>query len=129
MVRGEGYTFDAPPAWEVERSEHGVSAAEGDKLVGVTTFTLRTPYSPGLWAKLVPELDRVAEDVAAKEGGELVGSRTVVVAARRARQYEIEAGGTRIQYTFLLRNRTEYQLLCRDAREVCAAFVASFRLG
>lgn len=130
VVRGAGFSFEAPAGWEVKRGERGgASAVAGTQLVGVTRFILRVAYRPELWKKLVPELDRVAKDVAAKEGGALSASRTVVVAGRRARQYEVQADESQAQYTFVLKARTEYQLLCRDAGEVCAAFVASFRFG
>ena len=129
VVRGAGFSFEVPAGWDAKRSERGASAADGTRLVSVTRFTLRVTYRPELWTKLVSELDRVAREVAAREGGALSASRTVVVAGRRARQYDVQAGESLAQYTFVLKGKTEYQLLCRDAGEVCAPFVASFRLG
>jgi hypothetical protein len=138
VVHGDGFRFEAPADWRVVRRGPTleVAAPAGPELLWVTRLRLVRPYRPELWDRVVPELDRVAARLAAEVTGSVASSRTVVVASRRARRYEIRfdrGGGTRVeQIVFLLDGRTEYQLLCRlgaGGADVCARFFAGFSLG
>jgi hypothetical protein len=137
MVRGPDFSFEAPGGWEVEREGRAVTAADGDAKVGVLTFRLARAYEPGLWPRVVPELDALADRLA----GELdakVGSRsTATIDGRRARSYTIEGAkdGTR-RLAFVLRGQREYELVCRypdaddeEAAAACERLFSSFRLA
>jgi hypothetical protein len=136
QVVGSGYRFDAPPSWRVRRSGASTSVdSGGTDLVSVTVFRLARRYEPRLWTKAVPALDRAAEQVATQLHGTIERRATVVVAGRRARQYEIgySRSGKRLvlRTAFLLDGRRELQLLCRfeagSDEEACRSFFSSFR--
>jgi hypothetical protein len=136
VVEGDDFSFAAPGGWVVERSEGGVGARRGSAAVSVTRFRLAAPYRPEQWERVVPELDDVAARLAAELDATVEESATTVVAARRARLYRFEGArdGTR-RVGFLLRDRDEFQLLCRWEDEggaageaACARLLASFTL-
>jgi hypothetical protein len=88
------------------------------------------PYRPALFARVVPELDRVAKEVADREGAKVSGARTVTIAGRKARAYDIvHDGGPEERLAFVLHGPREYQLYCRDAGDVCDGLLESFRLA
>src|SRR6476469_4251311 len=68
-VRGTGYSFEAPADWGVSRKGREVQAAQGTRRISVTRFPLLRPFRPGLWDKVVPELDRAAAAVATQQQG------------------------------------------------------------
>jgi hypothetical protein len=130
MVSGSGYTVSFPAGWEQKRTELTHSASRGSSLVSVSVLPLRRRYRPELFAKVVPELDRVAGDFASRQGGSVTDSRTVVAAGARSRQYDLLAGNSRERVTFVLRGRREFQLLCRwqgNEPEACDLLTQSFR--
>ena len=137
LVRGSGYSFSAPAAWPVVRSGREVKASKGIPLVSVTRYPLLRAYQPELWDSVVPELDRVAAGLAGQQQGTVGESRTVTVTGHRARSYDIDYshGGKQLveQLAFVLRDKTEYLLLCRYARGgdtgACDRLLATFRLG
>jgi hypothetical protein len=138
VVRSHGFSFQAPHGWRTadRGTTFEVAAPEGPELLWVTRLRLLRPYRPALWDGVVPELDRVARSLAAEVSGRVTSSRTVVVAGRRARRYEIRFernGAERVeQIAFVLDGSTEYQLLCRlgsSGGDVCARFFASFALA
>jgi hypothetical protein len=133
-VAGSGYRFSAPAGWRVTHAARMTSAAKGQELVSVTVFTLGRPFSPALWDKTVPELDRVASQLAGQLGGRLTKLEGGVLAGRRSRSYDIAftRGGTALveRIAFVFAGRREYQLLCRLAGDdsACRVFRTSFRL-
>jgi hypothetical protein len=138
-VQGRGYTFSAPADWTTEVRARSSSARPdgGDpELVAVTVYRLARPYRPTLWKSVVPELDRVAAELAARLGGTLASSVTVTVAGRRARRYEIRyalRGDEVVERTaFVLDGRREYQLVCRYRAgappSACQTLFQTFRL-
>jgi hypothetical protein len=138
VVHGDGFRFDAPADWRVVRRGRTLEAAApaGPELLWVTRLRLVRPYRPELWDRVVPELDGVAARLAGEVAGDVASARTLVIAGRRARRYEIRFdrdGSTRVeQIVFVLDGRTEYQLLCRLAAggvDVCDRFFASFALA
>src|SRR5207253_9917631 len=116
-LTGEGYSFEAPAGWQVERTSQSIEAAIGTGAVSVTVFRLTHQYRPELWPKVVPELDGVARNLADQLRGRVGVGATVTVAGRRARRYEIAFRRRRGDFveriTFVLDGRREYQLLCR----------------
>ena len=138
-LTARGARFSVPNGWQVTRTRTTVSAAPGgqtDTLVSVSTFRLLRRYTPELWGRVVPELDRAAGQLARQLAGTLRASRTVTVAGDRAREYELsfrrEGRDVRERITFALRDQREYELLCRWRADVaepvaCSALVESFR--
>lgn len=118
LVRGPGFRFLAPAGWKTSVSRRGAAAREdGEALVSVTVFPLLRPYRPALWKAVRGELDRVADRLAARLAGRVQARATVQVAGLPGRRYDLsypgEGGRLRQRIVFLLRGRSEYQLLCR----------------
>jgi hypothetical protein len=134
-VSGKGYRFAAPAGWRVTHAAAVTSAGRGDELVSVTVFPLGRPFRPELWQKTVPELDRVASQLAGRLGGHVTSLESGVLAGHRTRSYDIAftRGGKDLveRIAFLFSGRREYQLLCRfvDDDSACRDFRTSFRLG
>jgi hypothetical protein len=136
-VHGNGYTFSAPADWAVERRGQEVQAAEGLSLVSVTRYPLLRRYRPALLARVVPELDRAATQLAKQQNGRVSNSRTITVGGQQARRYDIdyEHNGKALveRLAFVLRGKTEYLLLCRYDRggdtDACDRLLATFTLG
>jgi hypothetical protein len=137
IVAGTGYSFTAPADWKVVRFQRSVQVAHGVQLVSVTRFPLLHRLRPELWPKAVPEMDRSAEGLAADQHGAVVSRGTTTAAGQRARRYDIayQRGGKKLteRVGFVLRGKTEYELLCRFERgknaSACETLFASFRLG
>ena len=133
-VSGDGYRFAAPAGWQVTHAARMTSAAKEQELVSVTVFTLGRPFRPALWEKTVPELDRVASQLATQLGGRVTKLEGGVLAGRRSRSYDIAftRGGEALveRIAFVFSGRREYQLLCRFAADdsACRDFRTSFRL-
>ena len=134
-MNGDGYRFAAPAGWRVTHAGRMTSAENGKQLVSVTVFPLGRPFRPALWDKTVPELDKVAAQLAIQLGGRIASRGGVTLSGRRARTYDIAfvAGGKAVveRIAFILVERREYQLLCRFVGDdsACRDFRASFRLG
>jgi hypothetical protein len=119
-IRGTGFLFQAPSSWHVRRRGSQVQASPkpvSNELVSVTTFPLLHPYTPSLFAAATRELDGDAKQLASRLGGTVENSATVTLAGIKARQYELgyRSGGNDLhqRITFVLRGKTEFQLLCR----------------
>ena len=103
----------------------------------MTRFPLLRRFRPGLWDKVVPELDRAAAAVASQQQGTVSDSRNVTIAGQKARRYDVgyTSGGKQLveRIAFVLRGKTEYYLLCRYERggdtEACDRLLTSFRLA
>jgi hypothetical protein len=136
LLRGAGYTFSAPAGWQTSRGGREVRASLGIALVSVTRYELLNRFRPERWAKVVPELDRAAAEVAKQQAGTVSDSETMTVADRDARRYDIdyERDGKQLveRIAFVLREKTEYLLLCRYERggdtRACERLLATFRL-
>ncbi len=136
-MRGTGYAFSAPADWAVVRSGREVRLSKGLAVVSVARFPLLRAFRPKLWPKVVPELDRAAAAVAEQQKGAVTDRRTVTIAGRPARRYDINYQGEGKQLVeriaFVLSGRTEYLLLCRYERGgdtgACERLLTSFRLA
>jgi len=142
-VRGNGFSFSAPGDWLVRRLASEVSATPkpiAAELVSVSTFPLLKPYKPSLFAAVKKELDSSADELATRLGGTVKERRTTIVAGQSVRQYLLEYPQDRqepkVTYkgriTFVLRGKTEYELLCRWAGsdsepDYCKQLERSFR--
>ena len=104
---------------------------QGGKRVSVVVYPLVKPYRPALFAVASKELDRVASQLAAKDGLTLSARETTRVDGRKIRAYRF--GTTRIG--FVLVGKREYELLCElppdgeDADGACALLFSSFSVA
>jgi hypothetical protein len=128
-VAGGGYSFRAPADWQVRRRVRAVEARDGSALVSVTTFPLARAFEPALWAQAVPELDRVARQLAATEHARLTTSMTTTLGGRKARVYLLVHDGVQEKLAFVLQDRREYQLFCHGAGGACDQLFGSFRIS
>jgi hypothetical protein len=131
LVEGNGYSFEAPVGWTLVRTPRTLGMQHGDvDLVQVTRLPLVRAYTPVLFERVVPELDRVARELGQGQGAHVTG-RTIRVLGQPARQYDLGFSGRVEQLTFVLRGKTNYQLLCRRDEEAddaaCRRLVSSFR--
>jgi hypothetical protein len=137
LVQGQGFSFRAPADWALERRGSEVQAGRGTDLISVTRYPLLRRFRPQAWAKVVPELDRAAATVARQQSGTAADSRTVTVGGRQARRYDVlyERDSKKLteRITFVLREKTEYLLLCRYERggstDACDRLLSSFKLA
>jgi hypothetical protein len=129
QVQGDGVSFQAPAGWKVA----GNAASKGriDR-VQVTPFKLRRAYAHAQLAAAVKELDDVADGLAKQQKGKVTRRRTLQVAGFDARAYAIDYQGLTEEITFVLRDKREYELLCRRAKgaddSACRRLVSSFRV-
>jgi hypothetical protein len=129
-VRGDGFRFNAPADWTVS----GATASSGavDR-VEVVVFRLLRPYDPARRLAVGRELDGVASRIVQQLKGSIVQRSWVAVGSHDARAYAIDYGAKTAEITFVLRGRSEYQLLCRRPKSgddtACRELTASFRLG
>jgi hypothetical protein len=140
LVDGNGFTFMAPASWDETRRASMITVSPGKdepELVGVSIFRLVKPYKASLFPRVVPELNGVAKKLAGQLGGRVTGGRTVTIDGQKGRQYELAypLDGDRLQQTitFVLRDRREYQLMCRRASGqklgACRRLVRTFRIA
>lgn len=130
VVAGSGFQFEAPASWPVTHGRGRVVAGSGPELVQVATFTLLRPYSRSLFGRVSNELRTRMAAVAVQTGGRLAGSETVKAGGIPSHSYRVEGKDRVDQYTFVLRGRHEYQLLCRRSASsddaVCRKLIATF---
>jgi hypothetical protein len=133
VVEGRGYSFEAPVGWTLVHTPRAVGMQHGSvDLVQATRLPLARRYRPALFQRVVPELDRTVSALAADAGATLARRETKTVLGQRVRQYELQFPGHVEELTFVLRGKTNYQLLCRrDAGAddaACERLVESFRI-
>ena len=96
----------------------------------MAAFPLLKPYSAALFTRVEKELASRMRQIAQQTGGTVSGATTVTAGGIRAHSYEVKAGGTTDEYTFVLRGLREFQLLCRreasSKDDACAQLLTSF---
>jgi hypothetical protein len=127
QVRGDGFRYNAPAAWTVDRT----AATNGSvDRVEVLVFRLLRPYDPARRAATSRELDGVAAGIAAQLRGVVSARRFLELGGLDARSYSVIFDGKVEQLTFVLHGRREYQLLCRRSENgddaPCAELLRSF---
>jgi len=131
-VSTPGFSFRAPEGWTVKTLPTSAEARQDPStLVSVNVLPLVKPYRFALFPRVAKELDRVASAYAANVHGTVTSRRTVDVAGRKARQYEIGHGDLVDRITFVLRGKRNFQLTCRwRSRDgepaACTQLTASF---
>jgi hypothetical protein len=131
-VAGSGFSFQAPEEWTVKVQPTAATARQGDStVVSVAVLPLVKPYRFALFSRVAKELDRVASTYAANLKGSVTSRRTVEVAGRQSREYEVAHQDLVDRITFVLRGKRNYQLTCRWRSEdgepaACDQLTATF---
>jgi len=132
-VTGTGFAFQAPAGWQVQHGRTLVMATHGSELVQVSTFPLQKPYTDALFGKVAKELQTRVSQVTAQTGGKLTGRSVVTAGGIRSHRYLVTVGDHVDEYTFVLREKREYLLLCRRGsshdQAPCAQLIKSFVLA
>jgi hypothetical protein len=125
-VSRQGIHFRAPADWKVTVANGRTTAKDGASFVQVATFPLVHTYTVGLFTKVQSELAlRMAE--VAKQGGGTVGAHSVVIVdGAKSHSYEVSIGDRIDRYTFFLRGKREFLLVCSADAGVCDELAASF---
>jgi hypothetical protein len=133
VVAGDGFRFEAPAGWKVERAQQRITARHGSTFVQVSTFRLIKPYKPALFDAVAKELSTRMRQVAQQVGGNLEQHGVVAVGGVRAHAYRVTSNDRLDDYTFVLSGKLEYQLLCHRKRNAatgaCRTLVRSFVLA
>jgi hypothetical protein len=133
IVAGNGFRFEAPAGWRVDVTGKQAMASRDSELVQVSTFPLVKPYSDALFDRVTKELDARMSALAKQVGGTVAGSGKATAAGIRSHSYRVDVAGHSDEYTFVLRGRREYQLLCRRKTSsgdgFCKQLVRSFALA
>jgi hypothetical protein len=133
VVKGTGFRFSAPPGWVVTRGLSAVTATQGAQFVRVSTFPLAKLYSPSLFSAVEKELRARMTALATQSGGKVEGTAVTTSAGIKAHVWRIATSGNLDEYTFVLRGRREYQLLCHRPASAgdsaCSEFVQSLQLN
>ena len=129
-VTGAGFRFQAPKGWKVEPAAKRTTASSGADLVQVATYPLVKTYTDNLFGKVEVELRARMDVLAAQSGAKVVRTKTVTAAGGRAHMFELNGGDHVDEYTFVLRGKREYLLLCRrppgQQTDYCAQLITSF---
>jgi hypothetical protein len=120
--------FDAPRGWQVTVEKNRTTARDGSQMTQVAVFPLVRAYAPSLFARVERELRTRMAALAAQTGGTVGAHRVVDADGARAHAYDLKVDGRVDTYTFVLKGKREYQLVCVADAPVCARFVASFRV-
>ena len=102
---------------------------DGSRFVQVATFPLARRYTPALFERVQSELRVRMEAVAHASKGTVSGHRVVTVDGTRSHAYDVKVGDRTDSYTFLLRDKREYLLVCSADSVVCDELAASFVVG
>jgi hypothetical protein len=100
-------------------------------MVQVAAFPLVKAYDPALFGKVATELAVRMQEIAQQTGGKISKVETVTPASIKSHSYRVDVGSHVDQYTFVLRGKREYQLLCRrrssSSDAFCARLISSFK--
>jgi hypothetical protein len=121
--------FQVPKSWPVVSRRTGANASKDHDLVQVDTFPLARTYTPKLFTRVESELRVRMAAVAAKTGGTVQGHSVVDAGGIKSHSYDVRVGGRTDIYTFVLRGKREYQLLCSADDAVCGHLIASFAVA
>lgn len=122
----QGVHFRAPADWKVTVADGRTTAKNGVSFVQVATFPLVHPYTAALFDKVQSELALRMAEVAKQGGGTVRGHSVVIVDGAKSHSYEVALGDRTDRYTFLLRGRREFLLVCSADAAVCDELAASF---
>ncbi|HEY2776590.1 MAG TPA: hypothetical protein VGI77_01695 [Gaiellaceae bacterium] len=122
----QGLHFRAPADWKVTVANGRTTARDGASFVQVATFPLVHPYTAALFGKVQSELALRMAEVAKQGGGTVSGHSVVIVDGAKSHSYEVAMGDQTDRYTFFLRGKREFLLVCSADAAVCDELAASF---
>jgi hypothetical protein len=125
-VSRQGVHFRAPADWTVTVANSRTTARGGASFVQVATFPLVHPYTTALFRKVQSELALRMAEVAKQDGGTVSGHSVVIVDGAKSHSYEVALGDRTDRYTFFLRGKREFLLVCSADAAVCDELAASF---
>jgi hypothetical protein len=129
-VHGPGYRFAAPAGWAVAHKPTLTTASQDSELVQVATFPLVKAYSAALFGAVAVELHARMQQVAQQSGGTVAGTSSATAAGIKSHVYDVDVGDHVDEYTFVLRGKREYLLLCRRKKsshgDFCTQLVRTF---
>ena len=128
-VSRQGVHFRAPADWTVTVAKGRTTARDGASFVQVATFPLVHPYTASLFDRVQSELAIRMAEVAKQGGGTLKGHSVVIVDGAKSHSYEVALRDRTDRYTFLLRGKREFLLVCSADAAVCDELAASFSLA
>jgi predicted Zn-dependent protease len=132
IVAGTGFRFSAPAGWTVQKGLTAVTATKGDQFVRVLIFPVAKIYTPKLFAELGAELKVRMTTLAKQTGGTVEGTGVATPDGIKSHVWRVKTGDSLDEYTFVLKGRREYQLLCRRSSggddAACVQLVSTFRL-
>jgi hypothetical protein len=126
VVHGDGYRFRAPAGWQVTTGDARTTAKDDADFVQVSRFPLARAYTDALFAAVEGELAVRMDAVARRSGGKVTGHHVVTVDGRRSHAYDVQVGKRTDRYTFVLRGKREFLLLCSAGEDACDELAASF---
>lgn len=122
----QGVHFRAPADWTVTVANGRTTARDGASFVQVAAFPLVHAYTAALFTKVQSELALRMAEVAKQGGGTVSGHSVVTVDGDKSHSYEIAMGDRKDRYTFFLRGKREFLLVCSADAAVCDELAASF---
>jgi hypothetical protein len=125
-VTRQGVHFRAPADWTVTVANGRTTVKDGASFVQVATFPLVHTYTASLFTKVQSELAIRMAEVAKQGGGAVSGHTVVTVDGDKSHSYEVALGDRKDRYTFLLRGKREFLLVCSADAAVCDELAASF---
>ncbi len=128
-VTTSAFHFRAPKAWRVTVAGGRTTVKDGSDFVQIATFPLAHRYTPALFQRVQSELGVRMEAVARASNGSVAAHRVVTVDGSKSHAYDVRVGARTDRYTFLLRDKREYLLVCSAGADVCDELAASFVAG
>jgi hypothetical protein len=125
-VTRQGVHFRAPADWTVTVANGRTTARDGASFVQVAAFPLVHAYTAALFTKVQSELALRMAEVAKQGGGTVSGHSVVTVDGDKSHSYEVAIGDRKDRYTFFLRGKREFLLVCSAEVTVCDELAASF---
>ena len=125
-VSRQGVHFRAPADWTVTVANGRTTAGDGTSFVQVAAFPLVHPYTAALFGKVQSELAIRMAEVAKQGGGTVKGHSVVIVDGAKSHSYEVALRDRTDRYTFFLRGKREFLLVCSADAAVCDELAASF---
>ena len=125
----DGFHFRAPKTWRVSHGTGRATARGDSQFVQVSTFPLARRYTDSLFDRVRSELEVRMAAVAKEVNGSVAGHHIVTVDGIRSHAYDVRADGRTDRYTFVLRGKREFLLLCSADSAVCDELAASFVAG
>ena len=128
-VTTSSFHFRAPKAWRVTVASGRTTVKDGSDFVQVAIFPLAHPYTASLFQRVQSELGVRMAAVARASKGSVAAHHVVTVDGSKSHAYDVRVGNRTDRYTFLLRDKREFLLVCSAGADVCDELAASFVAG